>query len=113
MSTAYTFDTTLAGAPARRVSSFKPKSAEGAQRYAKALARTVAICAAAVAVFAALFLIRTGNPTTNDRACTLSASLHNSLVRPNVSPLADERDWLTHGLPALREPTGTACADKQ
>jgi len=64
--------------------------------------------AAAVTLSAALFLIRTDNPTTNDRACTLSASLHNALVRPVVSPLTDERDWLTHGLPDLRGPTDAA-----
>jgi len=34
--------------------------------------------------------------------------LHNALVRPVVSPLTDERDWLTHGLPDLRGPTDAA-----
>jgi len=108
MSTAYTFDATIAGAPFRRLSSVKPGTAEGSQRYIRALARIFVTTAAAVTVFAALFLIRTDNPTTNDRACTLSASLHNALVRPVVSPLADERDWLTHGLPDLRGPTDAA-----
>ena len=106
MSTAYTFDATIARAPARRASSFKPKFADGSQRYPKAFARIVVIFAAAVTVVAALLLIHVDNPTTNDRRCTLSANLHNSLVHPDVPPLAVARDWHTDGLPVLREPTG-------
>ena len=113
MSTAYIFDATIAGAPARRVSSLRPKAAEGAQRYAKALATTVVICAAAVTVFAALFVVDIDNPTMNDRRCVLSANLHNALARPGVPPLAVERDWHYDRPPILTEPTGTSCADKQ
>lgn len=45
---------------------------------------------------------------TNDHRCILAANLHNSLVLPDVPPLAVERDSHTHGLPVLRGPTGTA-----
>src|SRR4029077_15218865 len=108
MSTAYPSNAHILWAQFRRVSSFKPRSAEGSQRYAKAFARIFVICAAAVTVVAALLVIDIDNPTTNDRRCTLSASLHSALVRPVVSPLADERHWLTHGMPVLGEPTSTA-----
>src|SRR6478735_5469662 len=108
MSTAYTFDATIAGAPFRRLSSVKPGTAEGSQRYIRALARIFVTTAAAVALFAALFLIRTDNPTTNDRACTLSASLHNALAGPVVAPLGDGRDGLSVGLPDLRGPRDAA-----
>jgi hypothetical protein len=106
MSTAYTFDATIARAPFRRASSsLEPKAAEGSQRHIKAFARIFVISAAAVVMVGSLLLIRFDNPPTNDRGCTLSANLHNSLVRPAVAPLAIERDW--HSLPILREPTGT------
>ena len=108
MSTAYPSHANIPWAQFRRASSFKPRSAEGSQRYAKAFARIFVICAAAVTVVAALLVIDIDNPTTNDRRCTLSASLHSALVRPVVSPLADERDWLTHGLPALGAPAVAA-----
>jgi hypothetical protein len=109
MSTAYTFDATIARAPVRRpLSSLTPKAAEASQRFIKAFARIFAMSAAVVSVVAALLLIHIGNPAANASTCTLSASLHNALARPDVSPLADERDWLTHGLPVLEEPTGTA-----
>jgi hypothetical protein len=112
MSTAYIFDANIARAPFRRLSSVKPGT-EGSQSDIRALARIFAICATAVTVVAAPHLIHVDNPTINDGRCTLTASLHNALVRPVVSPLADERDWLTHGLPDLREPTTADCADKQ
>ena len=113
MSTAYTFDATIVGTPFRQLSSVKPGTAEDWQRYIRAFARIFVMCAAAVTVVAALHLIHVDNPTMNDGRCTLSANLHNSLVRPGVPPLAVARDWHAHGLPVLSEPTAAACADKQ
>jgi hypothetical protein len=113
MSTAYTFDATIARAPARRVPLFTPRFAEGSQRCAKAFARIFVMCAAVVTVVAGLLVVNIDNPTMNDRRCTLSANLHNSLVRPGVPPLAVERDWHYDRPPILTEPAGTSCADKQ
>src|ERR1700754_44904 len=113
MSTAYTFHPTIAGARARRVSSFKPKFADASRHYAKALATIFVICAAAVTVVTALLLIRIDNPLATDRRCALSANSHNSLLRPGLHPLAVARDWHTDGLPVLRAPTSADCADQQ
>jgi hypothetical protein len=109
MSSTYTLDATIAWAPFRRASSsLEPSAAQGSQSHAKAVARIFVIGVAAVVVVGALLLISIDNPTTNDHGCALSANLHNSLLRPDVPPLAVERDWHAHGLPILREPTGTA-----
>ena len=113
MSTTYTFDATIAGTPARRVSSFNTGFEDDSQRYAIAFPRIFVICAAAIIVVAVLLVVNIHNPTMNDRRCTLSANSHNSLARPGVPPLAVARDWHTHGLPVLREPTAAGCADKQ
>ena len=114
MSTAYTVDTSIARAPLRRVSaSLEPTAAAGSRSYLKAIARIVVISTAAVTVVAALHQIHIDNPPTTDRRCTLSANLHNSLVRLGVPPLAVERDWHYDRPPILREPAGTHCADTQ
>jgi hypothetical protein len=108
MSTAYTFDATIARAPARRASSSLVRRITESSQSIKTLAKIFLLSTAAVGVVAALFLIHIDNPTTNDRGCALTANLHNSLVHPGFPPLAVARDWHTDGLPILREPTVTA-----
>ena len=108
MSTAYTLDAIRAMRPVRRASlPLEPRTAQSSQRYITTLAKIVALSAASVVVAAALLLIHIDNQSSNDRGCTFSANLHNSLVRPHVPPLAIERDWHTDGLPVLAGPTGT------
>ena len=108
MTTAYPLDATTALPRVRRPStSFEPRIAESSQSI-KTLAKIFLLSTAAVVVVAALLLIHIDNPTTNDRGCALTANLHNSPLHPGVPPLAVARDWHTHGLPILREPTGTA-----
>ena len=108
MSTAYTLDAIRAMLVVRRASlPLEPRTAQSSQRYITTLAKIVALSAASVVVAAALLLIHIDNQSSNDRGCTFSANLHNSLVRPHVPPLAIERDWHTHGLPVLSELTGT------
>jgi hypothetical protein len=78
----------------------------------RAIAKIGLISAAAVIVVSALLLIHVENPSTKDRGCNFFANPHNSLVHPHISPislsaLSDGRARYSHGLPLLREPTGT------
>jgi hypothetical protein len=111
MSTAYTFDATIARAPARRAPSSLERRIAGSSQSIKTLAKIFVLSTAAVVVIAALLIIRIDNPPANQRGCFVSANLHNS--RPGIPPLAVERDWRTDSPPILTEPAGTSCTDKQ
>jgi hypothetical protein len=108
MSTAYTLDTTSAMPRVRRASSsFEPRTVESSQRYMRTFAKIVLISAAAVIAVLAVISISIDNPSLKDRGCIISASLHNSHLRPGIPPLAIERDWHTDGLPILSGPIDT------
>jgi hypothetical protein len=111
MTTAYTFNATIASAPARRpLSPLTPKAAAPPQRHTRASARICVMSAAAVSVVAALLLIPIGHPATKNAGCIHAADLHSSPVRLGVPPLAVERDWHTHALPVGRQPSA-GCPD--
>ena len=85
MTTTYTFDATIAEAPVRRTpASPEPTTAESSRRITRTFAKTALISATAVAVASAALFVHIDNPSTNRRGCTFSASLHNSLMRPDV-----------------------------
>ena len=110
MSTAYTFDATIARAPARRLPSSLERRITGSSQSIKALANFFLLSTAAAMVVAVLLLNHFGNPPSNTRGCFLFANSHNSLVRPS---LAVERDWHNDGLPILREPASAVCTDRK
>src|SRR5262245_27288757 len=106
MSTAYTFDATIAMAPARRApSSLDRRIAETSQSRLRAAAKILVSSAVVAIVTAALLAIPSENRIVDVRECTLATN-------PHVSRLAVERDWHTHGLPVLGGPTSASCTER-
>jgi hypothetical protein len=107
MSTTTAFDATAVAPRVRpALPSLEPKTTESLHHDLVTITKIFAACAAASMAGVVVFSTDIDSPRANDHGCSYFTSL-TSPQNYRVSHLAIERNENSHGLPTLREPTGT------